>query len=367
MAVSRCCLMLIAALLLSGVIASAHDEDLEPVSVQLQWVTQAQFAGYYVARELGFYADEGLAVTIIESEGDLLPADVVAAGDAEFGVTWLPKTLKANEGGANLVNIAQVFQRSGTVLVSLAEAGIEKATDLTWNRIGVWVNDSDFEVQATTFDIGSDPTSGEHLMLVPQPFHLGPLLEGEVDAAQALIYNWVGQLFGMINPATGELFQPDDINIIDLNEVGTAMLQDHIIARADWLAEEGNEALAIAFLKASIRAWIHCRDHADDCVQILLEIDPDLGESHQQWQMNEVNKLIWPSPQGIGIMDEDQWARTVELALQTGAITAEPDAGAYRSDLVIAAIEALAHDMPNLDAIGEDWEPLTVAVREGGR
>ncbi len=282
---------LVAVFLLSLTVV-ADDDALVAARLQLQWVTQAQFAGYYVARELGFYADEGLEVTIIESEGDLQPVDVVASGDAEFGVTWLPKTLKANEGDTNLVNIAQVFQRSGTVLVSLAEAGIETAFDLPLHRIGVWVDDNEFEVHATTFHIGSDPTSGEHLMLVPQPFHPGPLLAGEVDAAQALIYNWVGRLFGMINPATGELFQPDEFNIIDLNEVGTAMLQDHIIARADWLADADNEALAIAFLKATIRAWIHCRDHADDCVQILLEIDPELGESHQQWQMNEVNKLI---------------------------------------------------------------------------
>ena len=183
-------------------------------------------------------------------------------------------------------------------------------------------------------------------MLVPQPFHLGPLLEGEVDAAQALIYNWVGRLFGMINPETGELFQPDDLNIIDLNELGTAMLQDHIIARADWLAEEDNEAAAIAFLKATIRAWIYCRDHADDCVQILLKIDPDLDESHQQWQMNEVNKLIWPSPEGIGMMDEAQWDQTIEWLLTLDALAEEPLAGSYRGDLVSAAFKVARSGRP---------------------
>ncbi|MCY4069702.1 MAG: ABC transporter substrate-binding protein [Chloroflexi bacterium] len=364
MAVSRCCLVLIVAILLSGVIVSAGDDDLEPVSVQLQWVTQAQFAGYYVARELGFYADEGLDVTIIESEGDLQPVEVVAAGDAELGVTWLPKTLKSNEGGANLVNIAQIFQRSGTVLVSFAEAGIKSAFDLPLHRIGVWVDDNEYEVHATTFHIGSDPTSGEHLMLVPQPFHLGPLLAGELDVAQALIYNGVGRLYGEINPASGELFQPDDLNIIDLNEVGTAMLQDHIIARADWLAEEDNEAVAIAFLKATIRAWIHCRDHADDCVQILLEIDPDLGESHQQWQMNEVNKLIWPAPAGIGIMDEALWDQTVEWLLTLDALAEEPLAGSYRGDLVSAALSSL--EAEDLDVTGAGWQPTEVIMRAGG-
>ncbi|MCY4018479.1 MAG: ABC transporter substrate-binding protein [Chloroflexi bacterium] len=355
---------LVASFLL-GLTVVADDDALVELRLQLQWVKQAQFAGYYVAQELGYYAAEGLDITIIESEGDLQPVDVVAADDAELGVTWLAKTLKANQDGANLVNIAQVFQRSGTVLVSFAEAGIETAFDLPLHRIGVWVDDNAYEVQATTFHIGSDPTSGEHLMLVPQPFHLGPLLAREVEAAQALIYNWVGRLFGMINPASGELFQPDDVNIIDLNEVGTAMLQDHIIARADWLAEAANEAAAIAFLRATLRAWIHCRDHAHDCVQILLELDPDLGESHQLWQMNEVNKLIWPSPSGIGIMDEALWDQTVEWLLRLDALAEEPLADSYRGDLVSAALSSL--EAEGLDVTGAGWAPLTVAVREGGR
>ena len=275
----RQCLILGMALMLTNVLAAA-DDDLVPVSIQLQWVTQAQFAGYYVAQELGFYQEEGLAVTVLESEGDIQPAEAVAAGDAEFGVTWLPRTLIANEKGADLVNIAQIFQRSGTVLVSFAETQIESLADLVHKTVGYWPNGNEFEVYATTFVLGSDPISGEHLLLVEQPFHLCPLLDGELDAGQALIYNSYGRLLGMTNPATGALYQEADFNLIDLNEIGAALLQDHIIARSDWLAMGDNEALALGFLKATVRAWIHCRDHADDCVRILLEIDPALGESH---------------------------------------------------------------------------------------
>ena len=179
------------------------------------------------------------------------PAEAVALGDAEFGVTWAPTVLKANEKGEDLVNIAQIFQRSGTVLVSFAEAGIESAFDLVLKRVGYWPNGSEFEVFALTFHIGSDPISGEHLLLVEQPFNLEPLLAGELDAAQALIYNWYGRLLGEINPASGELYQEDEFNIIDFNELGLAMLQDHVIARADWLAQEGNEETAIALLRAT--------------------------------------------------------------------------------------------------------------------
>ncbi|MCY4064192.1 MAG: ABC transporter substrate-binding protein [Chloroflexi bacterium] len=345
--------------------ALAEDDNLAPVRLQLQWVTQAQFAGYYVANELGFYEEEGLAVTILESDGDIQPADIVAAGDAEFGVTWLPKTLIANERGADLVNIAQIFQRSGTVLISFAETGIESIADLVHKTVGYWPNGNEFEVYATTFVLGSDPYSGEHLLLVEQPFHLGPLLDGELDAGQALIYNWYGRLLGMTNPATGELYQEADFNLIDMNEIGTAMLQDHIIVLDDWLAQEGNEALALGFLTATLRGWIYCRDHADDCVRILLEIDPALGESHQQWQMNEVNKLIWPAPKGIGIMDGESWDQSVEWLLTFGALDDKPAPGAYREDLLARALASLVDD--GLDVTGEDWQAATVAGRAGGQ
>ena len=351
-------------LLFVGSIVSADDVEPVSVSIQLQWVTQAQFAGFYVAQELGFYEEEGLDVTILESNGDVLPIEAVAGGDAKFGVTWVPKVLKANEQGADLVNIAQVFQRSGTVLVSFAEAGIESATDLVHKRIGFWGDDSAFEVFAVTFHIGSDPTSGEHLLLVPQPFHVGPLLDGELDAAQALIYNGYGRLLGEVNPATGQLYREYELNVVDMNDIGTAMLQDHFFVRADWLAQEGNEETAKVLHRATARAWIYCRDNAEDCVRILLEIDPTLDESHQTWMMNEVNKLIWPSPAGIGVMDDELWAQTVTLSLQTGAISAKPAEGSFRSDLARKALASLL--LEGLDVTGEDWEAVEIELRSGG-
>lgn len=361
---SRIMILSVALLLLAGQV-SAADDKLAPLTIQLQWVTQAQFAGYYIANELGFYEEEGLAVTILESEGEIQPVDVVAAGDAEFGVTWLPKTLIANEEGAGLVNIAQIFQRGGTVLVSFADAGIESISDLALKTVGYWPGGNEYEVYATTFVMGSDPYSGEHLKLVEQPFHLGPLLDGELDAAQALIYNGYGRLLGEINPATGEPFQESDLNVIHMNDIGAALLQDHIIARSDWLAMGDNEAIALGFLKATLRAWIHCRDQPDNCVRILREIDPALGESHQQWQMNEVNKLIWPAPDGIGIMDAALWDQTVEWLLTFDALVDEPAHGAYRQDLIAEALAALAEE--RLDVTGEAWQPVTLDAPAGGQ
>ena len=344
--------------------ASADDGHV-PLRIQLQWTPQAQFAGYYAAQALGLYAEEGLDVTILESKGDIRPAAAVMAGDAEFGVTWVPKVLQANANGGDLVNIAQIFQRSGTVLVSFAATGIEEPHDIVLKRIGYWPDGNEFEVYALTFHIGSDPVSGEHLLLVEQPFHLGPLLAGELDAGQALIYNWYGRLLGEVNPATGELYQADELNVIDFNALGLAMLQDHIIARADWLAQDENEAIAAGLIRATLRGWIHCRDQAGDCVRMLLEIDPELGESHQQWQMNEVNKLVWPSSAGIGLVDEALWDQTVDWLLRLGALAGEPAVGSYRSDLVSAALETLAAE--GLDVTGADWQPAEVALRAGGK
>ena len=349
---------------LAGAFVANADDNLAPVRLQLQWVKQAQFAGYIIAQELGYYAAEGLDVTILEGAADIIPIDVVRAGGAEFGVTWAPKVLKANEKGADLVNIAQIFQRSGSIEVSLAESGIESVTDLVLKSVGFWGNDNEFELIAALWDQGIDTSSGEHLNLVAQPFDLTPLIKGELDAAQALIYNGYGWLLGEVNPATGALYQQDEINIIDFNEIGTAMLQDHIFAAADWLAQEGNEAIALSLIKATLRGWIHCRDHADDCVRILRELDPTLGESHQQWQMNEVNNLIWPSSNGIGVMDEDLWTQTVEWLLTIEAIDEAPADGAFRDDLVLQALESL--ETEGMDVRGEDWQPAIVAVRAGG-
>ena len=142
------------------------------------------------------------------------------------------------------------------------------------------------------------------------------LLNGELDAAQAMTYNEYAQVLEAVNPDTGELYQPEDLNVIDFNDVGTAMLQDHVFVNADWLAEEGNEDIAVAFLKASFRGWIHCRDNPDECVEIVLDNGSTLGESHQTWQLNEISKLIWPSPAGIGIMDEELWRRRSPFRLK---------------------------------------------------
>jgi NitT/TauT family transport system substrate-binding protein len=286
---------------------AAAPADLTPVSLQLQWFAQAQFAGYYAAVEEGFYAEEGLDVEILEGAVDIVPQQVVATGGAEFGIAWVPKALVSNTEDAGLVNVGQVYQRSGTLMVSWAEDGIESPEDWAGKTVGNWGFGNEYELTAAIEQAGV-----EDVELVAQNFDMQGLLNRELDAAEAMIYNEYAQLLEAVNPDTGELYQPEDFTVIDFNDVGTAMLQDSLWVTEDYAASEGETIEA--FLRGTAKGWIFCRDNPDECLEHVLAAGPTLGRSHQAWQLNEVNALIWPSPAGIGVMDPDAWAQTVEVA-----------------------------------------------------
>lgn len=347
-------------------VSMATAQELTPIRLQLQWVAQSQFAGYYAAVAQGFYEDAGLDVTILEGAVDIVPQQVVASGGAEFGIAWVPKVLASREEGADLVNIAQIFQRSGTLEVSFVDKGIESVADMAGMRVGTWGFGNEHELFAALRAEDIDPNNPDDVTIVQQPFDMSLLLNDEVDAAEAMTYNEYAQVLEQENPETGELYQPEDLNVIDFNEVGTAMLQDHIFSTESWLAEEGNEEIATNFIKASIQGWFFCRDNFDECVDIVLDNGPTLGEGHMRWQLNEINKLIWPSPEGIGVMDEALWDQTVAVALEGAVITEEPSEGAYRTDLAQAALDALTAEMADADVTGADWEPAVVEITPGG-
>jgi NitT/TauT family transport system substrate-binding protein len=345
----------------SGEGGSETCDELDEVRVQLQWVAQSQFAGYFVAKDLGFYEDECLNVDILEGAVEIVPQTVLATGGAEFGLAWVPKALVSREQGAEIVNIAQVFERSGTLEVSFADSGIETPADWAGKTVGNWGFGNEYELTAAIELFGVEPVE-----LVGQNFDMLALLNGELDAAEAMIYNEYAQLLEAENPDTGELYQPDDFNIIDFNDVGTAMLQDAVWVNADWIAEEGNEDIAVRFLKATFRGWIHCLDNFDECVEVVLNNGSTLGESHQAWQLNEILGLIFPSGNGIGVMNESLWDQTVEVA--TGQIEelqgVEISGDAYRTDLAQQAVDALRED--GLDVEGESYEPRDIELRLGG-
>ena len=333
--------------------------EMTPINLQLQWVAQAQFAGYYAAVDQGFYADEGLDVTILEGAVEIVPQQVVATGGAQFGLAWVPKALVSNEEGAGLVNVGQVFQRSGTLMVSWADSGITQPSDWAGRTVGNWGFGNEFELTAAIKKFNVPDVE-----LVGQSFDMEALLNREIDAAEAMIYNEYAQVLEATNPDTGELYQPSDLNVIDFNDpaIATAMLQDAIWVTEDYAAE--NPDTVEAFLRASFRGWIYCRDNPDSCVDIVLAAGPTLGRSHQTWQMNEINGLIWPSPDGIGVMDSALWAQTVDVAVDQEVIGSAPGEGAYRTDFAQNAVAALNDD--GLDTVGSNWRRTTVALNPGG-
>lgn len=331
---------------------------LTPIRLQLQWTPQAQFAGYLAADALGFYEAEGLDVSFLPGGVDIVPQDAVTRGDAEFAIAWVPKALVSREAGAPLVNVAQVFERSGTLEVSWRDSGIREPADWRGKRVGTWGFGNELELLAALDEAGLTP--GRDVTVVPQRFDMGQLLDREIDAAQAMTYNEYAMLLLARDPATGRTYQPEDFSVIDFNEAGTAMLQDAIWAHADRLADAWGEDITRRFLRASFRGWVYCRDHRAECVEITLRYDPTLDPALQTWQLNEVNKLIWPSPDGIGVMDRALWLQTIRIATSHGVLSRPPDAGAFRSDLAREAIAALAAQ--GVDVRGLDYRPRRVTL-----
>ncbi|WJL94542.1 ABC transporter substrate-binding protein [Microbacterium sp. ET2] len=347
----------------------APDGELTPVTLQLQWLPQAQFAGYFAAVDQGFFEEEGLEVEIIPSGGDIVPQDALAAGDVDFAIAWVPKVLGSIEAGANLTNIAQIFQRSGTLQVAWADAGIDSVADFEGKRIGSWGFGNEWEIFAAMAAEGLDSTTVE---IITQDFNMNAFLQGDIDAAQAMTYNEYAQLLETVDPDTGELYQPEDFSVISYQDdtVG-AMLQDAIWADTERLeSDEAYAETAVAFLKAVIKGWAYARDNPEQAADITLASGSGWGPSHELWMMNETNKLIWPAADGIGIIDEAAWTQTVEGALaavnETGArlITEEPPATAYDNQYIQQALDELEAD--GVDVFGESFEPIEVELQEGG-
>ena len=260
----------------------------DKVTLQLKWVAQAQFAGYYAAKELGHYKDECLEVTIRPGGLHIEPEEVVGKGEAQFGIAWQPGMLAARERGLPLKAIAQVFQYSGMRLLSWKESGLRSASDLKGKKVAVWFAGNELELLATLAKHGLDPK--RDVTLVPESMDMDLLLQHKVDAAAAMTYNELAQVLETVNPATGKLYEPSALNLIDFNQEETAMLEDRIIVTEDWIKTPRNQDVAVRFLRASIKGWIYCRDHPDEALEIVLKNAPTLGKSLHK---SAIGKIRW--------------------------------------------------------------------------
>jgi NitT/TauT family transport system substrate-binding protein len=338
-----------------------------PVTLQLQWVTQAQFAGYFAAIDQGFYEAQCLDVSILEGAVDIVPQTVLANGEADFALAWVPKALASREAGANIVDIAQVFQRSGTLQVSFKDKNITSPADFAGKKIGNWGFGNEWEVFAAMTKAGIDPASVEN---VAQQFDMVGLLEGDIDAAEAMTYNEYAQVLEAINPATGALYTPDDFNVISYESEGVGMLQDAIWADGTRLSDPAYNDTAVKFVAASLQGWAYCRDNADACAELVTSKNTILPLTHQKWQMNEINRLIWPADKGVGYIDQAAWDRTATLSQETKnlegstVLTKAPDADAYTNDIITSA-HALLETL-GVDINGAGFTPATVTLTEGG-
>jgi NitT/TauT family transport system substrate-binding protein len=351
-----------------GTDSTGASGSLTPIKLQLQWYAQAQFAGYYAAVDQGYYKDEGLDVQIVEGSADIVPIDALTAGDVDYAISWVPKVLGSIEQGAKVTDVAQIFERSATTQISFKDKGITSPADLAGKKVGSWGYGNEWELFAGMQKAG---VGLKDISLVQQAFDMNGFLAGDIDAAQAMTYNEYAQVLETKNPKTGELYQPSDLNVINWNDVGTAMLQDAIWAPSDKLSDSKFADQTVKFIKASIKGWAYVRDHPEEAAKIVTAAGSQLGESHQLWMTNEVNKLIWPSTAGVGHINEDAWNQTVEMAMSTKndqgktIISKAPPESAYSNEYVDKALDELKAD--GVDVMGAGYKPIDVTLKEGGK
>jgi NitT/TauT family transport system substrate-binding protein len=345
--------------------ASPRSAQLTKVTLQLKWVPQAQFAGYYAASLKGFYKAQGLDVTLKNGGPNIIPETVVASGQAQFGVDWLPSLLAARDSNTPLVNIAQVFDRSGMTQLTWKSSGINSIAKMKGKKVANWLGGNQYELFAALTKAGMDPAKNQGVTIVQQPFDMNLFLKSQVDSASAMTYNELAQVLESTNPKTGKLYTLKDLNVIKMQDAGTGMLEDGLFSTESYLKSPANQAIAVKVIAATLQGWIYCRDHQAECVQMTLKEGPTLPKGHQTWQMNEINKLIWPNAAGIGIMNTADYKRTASISQQFGVIKKAPTAGAYRTDLAKKAVALLKAQ--GLDVNGSAWKPATVTLTAGGK
>ena len=346
-------------------VAGTHSKKagMTKVTLQLKWVTQSQFAGYYAAKAKGYYEAAGLDVNLKVGGPDVVPETVVLGGQAQFGIDWLPSLLANRDTGNDLVNIGQVYTRSGTTEVTFKDKGFKSICDLKGHKYGVWIFGNEFEQEAALTKCGLDPKTD--VTLVKQNFDMVAFLKRQIDAASAMTYNELAQVLESKNPKTGKLYQLSDLKVFKMSDQGTGMLQDAVFVKGAWIKSAANQATAVKFLQASFKGWAYCRDHLAECTNIVVSQGTALPHGHQLWQMNEVNALIWPNKLGIGVMDPASFQNTATIAHKFGVIKKPATMAAYRSDLAKKAVAALKAQ--GVDVYGKGYKKSVVKLTAGGK
>ena len=324
----------LAALGLAGVATPALAQAPERVTLQLKWVTQAQFAGYYVAQARGFYRQAGLDVRINPGGPDIAPPQVIAGNRADVIVEWMPAALASRERGVPLVNIAQPFKRSGMMLTCRAETGIRTPADLRGRTLGVWFSGNEYPFLAWMARLGY-PTNGspQGVRVLRQGFNVDPLLQRQADCVSTMTYN---EYWQVIDGG----FRPEQLTVFRYEEQGVSTLEDGLYVLESRLNDAAFVARMARFVRASMQGWDWARQNPDAAAQIVLENDASGAQTvaHQRRMMGEIARLL--DATGGGRLDPADYERTVQTLLSSGGenpvITRAPT-GAWTHRVVDAA------------------------------
>jgi NitT/TauT family transport system substrate-binding protein len=329
MTVKLASMLLAAAVSLTAMQAAAADK----VTLQLKWVTQAQFAGYYVAKDKGFYEEEGLDVEIKPGGPDIAPPQVLAGGGADVIVDWMPSALATREKGVPLVNIAQPFKSSGMMLTCLKETGITTPEDFKGKTLGVWFfgNEYPFLSWMSTLGIKTDGSEGG-VTVLKQGFNVDPLLQKQAACISTMTYNEYWQVID-----AG--IKPEELVTFKYEDEGVATLEDGLYVLEDKLADPAFKEKMVKFVRASMKGWKYAEENTEEAAEIVLENDASGAqtEAHQKRMMSEVAKLTAGSN---GALDQADYDRTVKTLLGGGSdpvITKEPT-GAFTTEITDAAL-----------------------------
>lgn len=283
------------------------------VTLQLKWVAQAQFAGYYVADAKGFYKAAGLDVTIKPGGPDINPSQVIAGGGADVIVDWMPDALSAREKGVPLVNIAQVFQKSGLEMTCRNDSGVKTPADFKGKTLGIWYSGNEYPFLAWMSKLNYSIDGGpDGITVLKQGFNVDPLLQKQAACISTMTYNEYWQLIeaGM---------KPDELTVFKYENQGVATLEDGLYATDAALKDPAAVDRLARFVKASMQGWQYALTHQDEAVKIVLANDTAGAQTaaHQQRMMSEIAKLVAGSSHGIGYLDDASANRTVQV-LMTG-------------------------------------------------
>ena len=308
-------------ILTGGLAFAAHAAD--KVTIQLKWVTQAQFGGYYVAQDKGYYSAAGLDVTIKPGGPDIATPQVIAGGGADVIVDWMPSALASREKGVPLVNIAQIFKKSGMMLTCRKDSGIKSPSDFRGKTLGVWFYGNEYPFLSWMSQLGIPTKGGSNgVTVLKQGFNVDPILQKQAECVSTMTYNEYWQV-------VDAGLSPSELVVYKYEDQGVATLEDGLYVLEKNLRNKAFVDKMARFLRASIKGWKYAADHPDEAADIVLEND-DTGaqtEKHQRRMMREINKLVGNQPQGIGYLIPADYNRTVKVLMSsdsTPVITKKP-------------------------------------------